>query len=674
MRKVTVVGLQAYRDRILTLLHDMRAVQVEPLGEEALSYFISEKGGSVERTIADETLRFKTLASALPPVEVQARAHFPDTRSLLEAAKGVTIDGEVHDLKRKEDELKSLRENLKETRRILVEFSFFDDDLSLLQAKSVFSFFGSLQGAKYGAFRDEVTSLSKDSYVSGPTIDEDGKTSRFIVVVPRDRAEGFAKLAQRHGVRLIAVPSELKGTPSSAIKQLDRRLESVTRELDEVLRQLLRISVKWYQVVLPIEEALVVEARKAEVIGRLGRSKTCFALEGWIPARDLPRLKGELSRITMNQSYVSVSENREGAPTLLTNPKGFKIFEFFIRFYSLPQSGEIDPTLVFAIVFPIFYGFMLGDVGYAGFILAVCLWLIWRIGNKNAGPTIVPRFLVKFTTTVVPPGAMKQLAKALVPGCLIGIALGVTFDSYFGFTLGQLTMGYFNFAIIGPVNGLPAQMVYVAKLLLLSVYIGLGMVTLGLVFGAINCYFNRKWLHVAGKVSWMLVAWGVTLLGLSLVHHYPGSWLISYSQFFYEYLALALVGVGGILVCEGVMAAVELPSIISHVLSYARLVGILLASIILAYVINFITVIGGPGQAPMIAHGIGFAALGIALVLIGALFNIILGVFEPGIQGVRLLYVEYFSKFYTGNGRPFIPFGSARKYTRPEFVEHPPRA
>jgi V/A-type H+-transporting ATPase subunit I len=673
MRKVTIVGLQAHRDRVLTLLHDLRAVQVEPLGEEALKYFVSEKGGSVERAIADETLRFKTLASALPPVEVLTREHFPDTRSLLEAAKGITIDDEVHELKRREDELTSLRENIRETRKILSEFSFFKEDISLLQAKSVFSFFGSLPNARYGSFREEVGALSRDSYVSSPTTDGDGRTARFIVVVPREKSEGFSKLAQRHGARLVAVPSEYSGTPASAIKQLDARLGTIGKELDEVSKKLLAISVQWYQKVLPIEEALVVEARKAEVIGRLGKTETCFALEGWVPARDLPRLQKELSRVTNDRCYVSVSDKKEGAPTLLTNPKGFKIYEFFIRFYSLPQSGEIDPTLIFAIIFPLFFGLMLGDVGYASFILAVCLWLTWRIGNKTAGPTIVPRFLVKFTTTVVPPGAMKQLAKCLIPGCIVGIALGVTFDSYFGFTLGQLTLGHFDFAIIAPVNGLPGQMAYVAKLLLLSVYIGLGMVTLGLVFGAINYYFQGKWLHIAGKVFWILVAWGVTLLGLSLVHHYPGSWVIASSQFFYEYVVIAVIGAVGIIVSEGIMAAVELPSIISHVLSYARLVGILLASVILAYVINSIALIGRPGQPAMITHGIGMAALGVVIVVIVALFNIVLGVLEPGIQGVRLLYVEYFSKFYTGNGRPFIPFGTPRKYTRPDIAEHPPR-
>jgi V/A-type H+-transporting ATPase subunit I len=114
---------------------------------------------------------------------------------------------------------------------------------------------------------------------------------------------------------------------------------------------------------------------------------------------------------------------------------------------------------------------------------------------------------------------------------------------------------------------------------------------------------------------------------------------------------------------EGVRAIMELPSIISHILSYTRIVGILLASVILADVIDFIFI-------RSLHHAIPIIVLGVLILFIGHIFNIILGVFEPGIQGARLLYVEFFSKFYHGNGRPFKPFGSNRKFTLQEYP-HP---
>jgi V/A-type H+-transporting ATPase subunit I len=55
--------------------------------------------------------------------------------------------------------------------------------------------------------------------------------------------------------------------------------------------------------------------------------------------------------------------------------------------------------------------------------------------------------------------------------------------------------------------------------------------------------------------------------------------------------------------------------------------------------------------------------VGIIILIFGQLFNLVIAIFEPGIQGARLLYVEFFSKFYNGNGKYFRPFRSVRKYT-----------
>ena len=105
----------------------------------------------------------------------------------------------------------------------------------------------------------------------------------------------------------------------------------------------------------------------------------------------------------------------------------------------------------------------------------------------------------------------------------------------------------------------------------------------------------------------------------------------------------------------------ELPSIISHILSYTRIVGILLASVILADVIDFIFL-------KTLHHTIPYIITGFLILFIGHIFNIILGVFEPGIQGARLIYVEFFSKFYHGNGRHFKPFGIRRRFTYDQYA------
>ncbi|MBA3750071.1 MAG: hypothetical protein H0X03_04110 [Nitrosopumilus sp.] len=274
----------------------------------------------------------------------------------------------------------------------------------------------------------------------------------------------------------------------------------------------------------------------------------------------------------------------------------------------------------------------------------------------------MPKFLRNFAKTILQPVQMVKLAKAMIPGCIIAIILGFCFDLYFGFHLNGYLFSYLNnFGIPLPSHGAfldPLGTSGLGKLLLISGYVGIGMVSFGLVLGIINSLRDGQKKHVISKVGWLLFGWGIVLLGLGLLHHENINPL--QNSVGIVYFALIFAGVGLMFYGEGPRAIMELPSIISHILSFTRLVGILLASVILADVIDFIFLSTLNQSIPLII-------LGVSIFFIGHLFNIILGVFEPGIQGARLLYVEFFSKFYHGNGRPFKPFGIRRRFTNDQY-------
>ena len=116
---------------------------------------------------------------------------------------------------------------------------------------------------------------------------------------------------------------------------------------------------------------------------------------------------------------------------------------------------------------------------------------------------------------------------------------------------------------------------------------------------------------------------------------------------------------------ESALEIVELPTILSHVLSFARLVGVGLSSVAIAMVVNFIAIglIIEPQLEQLTIFGVIIIIVGVVVFLIGHLLNTILGMLGGGLQSLRLHYVEFFTKFYKGGGKKYSPFGMKRRFT-----------
>jgi V/A-type H+-transporting ATPase subunit I len=636
MSKVGLLGLKDDRPRILTVLHDLRIAQVEPLSAEALTELLPERGNETQRAIGDEALRFRGLKTALPPVPGGPPRRFDTLEEILAAAKTVPIDAEVGELTRDNDRLLTEQQATDETVALLEKLSFYPDRLEYLRAQSFVSFFGEGDPEAAAVLRAALPATADAQFVTDPS-----GSGRFLVSLRTNAADVLARAAQTNGVHLSVIPAAA-GTPPEEAAALRRRREEIVRGRAVIAERLGAIARDWYPTVAAIDEALQIENRKVEVLSKLGAGRSTFALEAWVPTRDVARLESIVQSVSGGRVYLYNVPTKEEPPTLMDNPAGVRRFEFFIRFYSLPQATEWDPTLVFAIVFPIFFGFMLGDWGYGVTILLICLWMIAGF----PGARHLPKFGTTFVKRIMGPQGMRQLAYALLPGCALAIGLGLFWDEFFGYHLFGRLFGYV--APADPLKNVP-------QLLLLAGFIGLAMVTLGFLFGLLKEYFHHHPRGVVAKAGGIMFAWGVAFFGLSVIHRQTS---FSAYPLFGVYLALLAVGllllIGGEGIQNGMMALIE---VVSHILSYTRLVGILLASVVLALVINQIA--GGL----LLGGTIIGIVIGVVIILVGQSFNVILGVFEPGIQGARLIFVEYFSKFYTGNGKPFRPFGAGRTHT-----------
>jgi V/A-type H+-transporting ATPase subunit I len=639
MTKIGLLGLKGDEERILTVLHDLRVAQIEILSPETMAELGPERGPETLRQVGDETLRFRGLLSALPPVPVGAPRRFDSTAEILAAAKTVPIDAEVADLRREDDRLATEEKATAATADLLQKISFYPDRLEFLNSKSFLTFYGTITAEKYPAFAAALPEETDVHLLLGPSGEA---ILRFLVLIPPSGADVLARVSQAHGVRLTAVP-RLEGTVPEELETLKQRAIEIVRRRAEIHSRLVALSLDWYPLVSAIAEALEIENRKAEVVSKLGASQTAFALEAWVPDRDVARLESVVDRESGGRTFFYRVPTQEEPPTIMANPRGVRRFEFFVRFYSLPQATEWDPTLVFSIVFPLFFGFMLSDWGYGLTILLICLWMIAGFPAAR----YLPKFGRNFVKLIMGPKGMQQLAYALIPGCLLAIGLGLYTDQFFGYPLLHQLIGY-----VGP-N--PASEQYLPKYLLFAGFVGLGMVLLGFLMGALKEYAHHHVRGVVAKSGGILFALGIAFVGLAFLHK---SVSVQSNPSLLVWFACLGAGLLMLLLGEGLqMGMMGLIEVVSHILSYTRLVGILLASVILALVIN--TIAGG------LVHGgtlVGIIA-GLAIILIGQSFNVILGVFEPGIQGARLIFVEYFSKFYSGNGKLFQPFGAPRTHT-----------
>ena len=647
MVKVGLIGLKDDREVLLSVLHDLNVAQIEPISKEALQHLEPERGSDLQRSVADLLIRFRGLKAALPRTTDGSRRSYASLDELLAAASTVPIDDEVGALKREEDRLITETKALSDEIALLSKHSYFIDRLEYLYGEHIVAFFGEADREVFDRFRGE---LPADAHlVLGPVGDE----VRFLVAVPIAESESVGRLAQQRQLTLTAAPRRT-GTPAEVLPDLTSQRDRANQRLAEIRTRLTAISTQWGPTVLAIEEALSIENRTLEVYTKLGAGQATFALEGWVPARDRPRLERALVTAAGDRVHLYDIPTNDEPPTLMENPPGVRWYEFFIRFYSLPQATEFDPTWVFAIVFPIFFGFMLGDWGYGLVILLISLWMT----QGFPGARYLPNWLKGIPKMIMGPWAMKSLAYALIPGCIAAIIAGVAFNAFFGAHI--LPIPYTD-----PVSGHGAS-----QLLLIAGVVGLVMVSFGFTLGAIKEYLHHHVRGAIGKVGGIGFAWGVALIGLRTMRHQipglPGGSFVAWlgaSPLDGVLLFLAVGGFVALLAGEGAMALLGLIEIVSHILSYTRLVGILLASVVLTVVAFQVEGMLAPVAYP------GGLIVGIVIVVVIQLFNIILGVFEPGIQGARLIFVENFSKYFTGNGKAFRPFGSRRQHTLPRHAE-----
>jgi V/A-type H+-transporting ATPase subunit I len=176
---------------------------------------------------------------------------------------------------------------------------------------------------------------------------------------------------------------------------------------------------------------------------------------------------------------------------------------------------------------------------------------------------------------------------------------------------------------------------------------------------------------VMANFGWLAVMWGILVAIWSNVTmpYMPDLTklpIVAVGFNLGTYIGGALIIFGVLCIArDSVLEVIELPTIISHVLSYARLVAVGLSSVAIAMVINYIAIgmFISPALKELSLVGIVMIIVGVVIFIAGHTLNLALGLLGGGLHSIRLHYVEFFTKFYKGGGRKYIPFGMKRRFT-----------
>ncbi len=417
---------------------------------------------------------------------------------------------------------------------------------------------------------------------------------------------------------------------------IKKKLEGENEKEEKKLKD---IKSKYASFMLASEELLSIEVEKAEAPLRFAATDHFFIIDCFVPTKRFDDVKKVLREVHESISVEKLEEDDE-KPVILNNPKPVKSFEFLTNLFSTPKYTEVDPTFILSIFFSIFFGFIIGDLGYGILIIILGLYLrkryIFGIGGRGVGNPL------------------------LIGGIFACIFGAVVFSEAFGFHLPHHPMIH-KLEIEG-----------VIELLVLSIVAAFVHLGLGFIIGFFN-NVRRNLKHAIAKIGWIFVLFAIFLLLMLMAEGTQvGGWVCTNILFSIQKnsmdaaglrvpifsLYFLVIGFIMLIVFEGALAAMEILGVVGNMASYMRLaaVGVAKGATALAFNTMFLPMIVG-GNIIFIIIG------GLMLVMMHALI-FLLGTMSAGIQALRLNYVEFFLKFYEGGGTKFKPFGYVRRYTR----------
>ncbi|NLA38168.1 MAG: V-type ATP synthase subunit I [Methanomicrobiales archaeon] len=473
----------------------------------------------------------------------------------------------------------------------------------------------------------------------------------IVVVVPNEYREEVERTLLGAGFQAIPVPGG-SGVPADLQESHTGEARRTGEEIVAIDQKMAEIRERHTDFLVACDELLTADVERAEAPLRFAATEETFISEGWVPADQVDRIRDALEKVTGGRIYIEELEidDTTRVPVEYENPSFASPAQMLVDLYSRPLYSEIDPTPMVAIVFPIFFGLILGDVGYGAILLVMSLGLRKFIKGDEG----------------------RMLLQVLSYASVSSIIFGIIFSEIFGASLPWPTLLFSRHVSIGAAAG--GHGPQITELLILVFWIGILHITLGRILGMGNSLRSHHGKHaikgVIANAGWIGLMWGILFMvwgfyALPLMPDLTGLPVVVMGLNASAVVGVVLLVVGILAIAqESPLELVEVPTVISHVLSYARLMVVGLSSVTIAMVVNYIAIsmMIEPYLEAITPVGVIMIIMGLLVFLLGHALNTALGLLGGGIHSIRLQYVEFFTKFYSGGGKKYNPFGMKSKF------------
>ena len=631
MKHLRLLGMESEREALLKAMQDMECVEISSIdgSEEALKSGFAKPDDKALMSAQEASRAYRTALASLDRFAPEKKGMFRKRQGVSRAAffsaeseeNARTAAETINKDTRRLGEIESERTKNEALRATLAPWLTVDAPLGGADG-ALAVFFGTV-GLNVTDDALKALADSLDGLLTWQQASSD-RSLRYLLVMCHGSVKERALSALRDlGFSTVNFRG-MTGTAKENDKALAENLAALEKERQEIEQRIAGLGGK-REALLEASDRAAIALRREEAKSRLVGTDKVFLLEGWLPADRCAALEKALEPFTCAiETREPTEDEYPQVPVQLKNNKLTRPLNMVTEMYSLPAYGTLDPNPLMAPFFILFYGIMMADMGY-GILMMIASVII----SKKYRPK----------------GTSGELFSLLGLCGISTFIMGALTGGFFGDFLTQLV------AIVSPgtVFALPKlfdPLDDLTMILIGSMALGMVQIVTGMAISLIEKCKRKKFLDAFfEEITWWIVFIGIALLALG-----KGAAVL--------YVGCALVLLGPIVQGKGWGKLTGVfGSLYNHVtgyfgdiLSYTRLMALMLAGSVIAQVFNML--------AAMPGNVIAF----IIISMLGNAMNFGLNLLGCYVHDLRLQCLEFFNKFYVDGGKPFRPMTLDTEY------------